>query len=497
MICFFFSFFGTGPNHYEILEFIQNYREFQSFVTKIVATGGGDAPEDVIGGLNKAVQLNWLETSGTRIIFHLCDAPPHGNKYHAHPDSFPNGHVSDRPLKDLFEEINEKKIDYYFGRINSECDKMISIFEVFYQRKITVMNCGDVKDLTTAVLETVKSSVSASCLRSMTDSRVGSLRTRNFTIDKRTPDWSSLPIIKATTVQYQLPENVEMITSFAPLNQTIRECEIQIAPLPFDKGCIRYAFYGRLILRPASSGSKKGDSKKMKSSAMSPSSTTKDSFGDDHDLIVLKEFITHPSIPDLDRQRYMVDLEVQTIASKLAFEFNGRLARTTMEPNLKIKFLMAKVIRFNNLEDTKSRKGSSSAPPRIMAFEKKFRDSMDGEEAKMIKYTNNLNYVADETTLTPSQKKNLKIAIAFSHFTYSFTKGYLLVADLQGVETADAKGSPTLLLTDPAIHCGPHARFGKTNLREEGIKAFFKKHCCNEYCIALGLEAYTATKVEG
>ena len=109
-------------------------------------------------------------------------------------------------------------------------------------------------------------------------------------------------------------------------------------------------------------------------------------------------------------------------------------------------------------------------------------------EDQMIKYTNNLNYVVNPLTLPSDiERLNLKLALAFSHYTYCVTKEYLLVSDLQGISTKDSKGNSMLLLTDPAIHCPAHGRFGKTNLRFEGVKAFFRKHVCNEYCQALGL----------
>jgi len=185
--------------------------------------------------------------------------------------------------------------------------------------------------------------------------------------------------------------------------------------------------------------------------------------------------ISLPKIPELDRQRYMTDLEVQTVAAKLAFEFNARLGRTKEDPNMKLKFLMAKVVRFDNQE---------GKPPRFMAYEKRFR----GPKPEMIKYTNNLDFVRNPGTLDEVGRTCLELAIAFSHFTYSITGGYLLVCDLQGVRTQDKKGKPTLLLTDPAINCSKHLRFGKTNLEAPGISRFFAKHKCNKFCAALGLK---------
>jgi len=188
--------------------------------------------------------------------------------------------------------------------------------------------------------------------------------------------------------------------------------------------------------------------------------------------------ITLPKVIELDRQRYMADLEVQTVASKLAFEFNDRLSKTKKDPNMRLKFLRAKVVRFDN-EDGK--------PPRFMAYEKHFR----GEAPEFVKYTNNMDFVRNPGTLDAVGRTCVKLAVAFSHFTFSITDGYLLVCDIQGTITKDKKDKPTLLLTDPAIHCHKHLRFGKTNWGALGFIKFFAKHKCNDFCYALGLKMPT------
>jgi len=198
-----------------------------------------------------------------------------------------------------------------------------------------------------------------------------------------------------------------------------------------------------------------------------------------NDDVIFKEMLTLANVPELDRQRYTADLEVQTVASKLAFEFNNRLGKTSKDPNSKLKFLRAKVVRFD---------GEDGGPPRFMAYEMRFH----GSTPEMVKYTSNLDFVlnpgADEAAQTL-----VDLAIAFSHFTHSITDGYLLVCDLQGIVTTDKMDKPTLLLTDPAIHCAKHLRFGKTNLGALGINKFFAKHKCNDFCIALGLKMPSIT----
>ena len=48
------------------------------------------------------------------------------------------------------------------------------------------------------------------------------------------------------------------------------------------------------------------------------------------------------------RSKYMVDLQVQTVAAALADNFTSQLSRTTADPGVKLKFLMAKLAKVEN-----------------------------------------------------------------------------------------------------------------------------------------------------
>ncbi|XP_053265125.1 transient receptor potential cation channel subfamily M member 6 isoform X2 [Podarcis raffonei] len=93
------------------------------------------------------------------------------------------------------------------------------------------------------------------------------------------------------------------------------------------------------------------------------------------------------------------------------------------------------------------------------------------------KYNNNNG---DE--ITPSNLLE-EMMLAFSHWTYEYTRGELLVLDLQGVGEN---------LTDPSV-IKPEDKqprgmvFGPANLGEEAIKNFISKHCCNSCCRKLRL----------
>jgi len=93
-------------------------------------------------------------------------------------------------------------------------------------------------------------------------------------------------------------------------------------------------------------------------------------------------------------------------------------------------------------------------------------------EGAFRKYNNNTGFVdRDLMRSTPH---------AFSHWTFHFTRGTLLVCDIQGVEDT---------YTDPQIHSNTDDGwvYGKGDFGREGIERFFETHVCNGLCRYLKL----------
>uniref|UniRef100_A0A914Y6Z4 CCHC-type domain-containing protein n=1 Tax=Panagrolaimus superbus TaxID=310955 RepID=A0A914Y6Z4_9BILA len=63
-------------------KFTESIKDFKEFCDKLEASGRGDDAEDVFGGLDKALSLDWNNEYGTKVIYHIADAPCHGKKYH-------------------------------------------------------------------------------------------------------------------------------------------------------------------------------------------------------------------------------------------------------------------------------------------------------------------------------------------------------------------------------------------------------------------------------
>eukprot|EP01127_Copromyxa_protea_P001223 TRINITY_DN1123_c0_g1_i4.p1 TRINITY_DN1123_c0_g1~~TRINITY_DN1123_c0_g1_i4.p1 ORF type:complete len:223 (+),score=21.43 TRINITY_DN1123_c0_g1_i4:327-995(+) len=200
-----------------------------------------------------------------------------------------------------------------------------------------------------------------------------------------------------------------------PLEMIIRKREVKIAPQPFAEGAERLAYH---MLEQ-----KHGNLR-----------------------LVGKEFKFLGSRKN-SKANYLLQMEIQTIAARLAHSFN--MAYPSEEP---IKFLLTKCMHFMN----RSKPIYFSAEPLILG--------------DYVKYSNNAGWV--------NNKIDSELFNTFSHWTWAATNGYLIIVDLQGVNN---------LLTDPAIHCTDLLKFGDMNLGQEGMKQFFKNHKCSDKCREFGL----------
>jgi hypothetical protein len=70
---------GDSPN-IEALDFTTDANRVRSFIDALRATGGNDTPEDMLGGIRRALNSTWKNQS--KVIIHIADAPPHGRVNH-------------------------------------------------------------------------------------------------------------------------------------------------------------------------------------------------------------------------------------------------------------------------------------------------------------------------------------------------------------------------------------------------------------------------------
>ena len=131
--------FCDGPRQYAVHDFTTNIDKIRKFIDSQPATGGGDMPEDVVGGYKKMCELPWK--AETRIAFHICDAPAHGKKYHNDTntwDTYPKGSPLGITLEELMQKTVDLRINLTFIKLTKQTDKMYEIMKNAYNASGTM-----------------------------------------------------------------------------------------------------------------------------------------------------------------------------------------------------------------------------------------------------------------------------------------------------------------------------------------------------------------------
>ncbi|RHZ65930.1 hypothetical protein Glove_310g22 [Diversispora epigaea] len=417
----------------QVFDFTNSYQEFRNNLSTVPADGGGDFPEDVLGGLDAAItKMTWR--GGTRVILHIGDAPPHGRRFYYGDDKYPDGDPYGLTAESVLEKMQLNEIHYFFGKITPETDTMIQVFRsIIGEFPVFDLLGGDPIDLIKKFVGATISSIATSV--TLTSSLGSKIKSTNSSKQRRdlnpeVPNWDYLPYQKGVILGYNMPETLNKLKDqryFKKENLYSEEFYFKIAPHPFSAGIEKYAYFAI--------------------------NTTSDPL----QKMVMKEYSQDKS--ENPFEKYLEAVEISTVAGYLSNEFNS-IARKKKIPL--VNFLEAKVVR---------------------AF-----------------IDNETRYYVTESELNSKFKRfnaNSGIIIefhpaleAFAHFTYVYTKGYLMICDLQGIELTNS-----FLLTDPAIHCIDPMRFGRTNLGKKGIKKrFLANHKCNDVCRKLGIAKFRRAK---
>ena len=476
-----------SPN-IQFLDFTKSAHEVHSFLNGLTAIGGGDAPEDVLGGIRQALNATWKHQ--TRCIIHIADSPPHGRTLHDMNDSFddyadPGSEPHRLTHASLISQMVRLQINYALLRINNSTDRMA--FTFLQQYAAASADCTLLKtnkyyheacNLSTRrsstahggllfqeaelgitfsalqhlVVKAVTSSVSGTAARHADRMRMGRTGKKSglgfltaihededtipdVPLETVSPQWDKKGWFNETLEVEGFSHDVvvhrantlnDMMAHDDNITLSALELTIHKRQKPFAQGAMRVAYYAR-----------------------TPASVNH---------YVVKSFKGGGSLADL-----ATDMRCQALCKAFAFEFN-----TLVEDKYSIDFIVTACC--------KERKASSDACLSLEPF----------IEGNYIKYNNNASYVNEEIPYDPSNQA----AQAFSHFTFERSRGRFLVCDMQGVGK---------LMTDPAIHTRDPERFilSRTNLGEDGFKFFFISHKCNDVCRKLGLKSNSSMIVSG
>jgi Mg-chelatase subunit ChlD len=118
-----------------VVDFTQDVAAFRSELQHVTAVGGGDIPEDMAGGLFKALTLSWK--ARTRSLILIADAPCHGREFHSFEEDVRNEEVTDdvHDPATVLTQLRATHIDLCFVKITKGTDQMLERFRVYYDRK--------------------------------------------------------------------------------------------------------------------------------------------------------------------------------------------------------------------------------------------------------------------------------------------------------------------------------------------------------------------------
>ncbi|KAK6540225.1 hypothetical protein TWF694_009041 [Orbilia ellipsospora] len=461
---------GDSPN-IQFLDFTSSVDHVLAFLNILQAVGGNDAPEDVLGGVQKALGATWKYK--TRCIVHIADAPPHGRIYHDLGDSGdrysnPGSEPHSLKLEPLIEQMIQSQINYTLLRINNTTDRMAYTFSQVYaaasadcslhptNRYYSSVTKSRSKhsatgkllmheaslgitfdELRNLVVRTVTSSASGTAARHLSRA---SKPTSPLTIIKEdenqekdnSPQWDALSWFQETLVLNGFCPDVtvhgahtldNMMADDDYITMSVLDLTVHKRRQPFAQGGLRLASYARTA-----------------------ASTNR--------------YVVKSSRRDRSQLAELVEgMRCQALCKLFALEFNALLGNENL-----IDFIVTAC--FKGISED-SGDTCISLEPFI--------------EGEYVKYNNNAGYVHGDAT-----NKFNKAAQAFSHFTFERSRGRFLVCDLQGVGG---------LLTDPVVHTSDPDRFilSPTNFGEEGFKFFFASHKCNNLCQKLELKSNATT----
>ncbi|UJR38571.1 hypothetical protein I4U23_031237 [Adineta vaga] len=424
---------------FSILDFTDE-ETFHSFVSTVKCEKGGDACEDVLGGLEKLIGLSWKQP--LRVLMHIADCPSHGRRYHnlaeVCDDYIQNdndGLIGSHHIQKLI----DLQIKYFFGRLTHYTDKMIEQFINYSQNRMNIEQihlekCENLLPFAVHIVSQSIAKATRTVLKKYSLNNDNTIHSnislkinsqRNIIFDKKQPQWSNILTKKVKFLKYECNNELRC-------EQMIQTGNIKIARNPFAQGAMRLAYYGLVLYK------------------------------DRWEKVVFKQYKFIGNSLNI-KDKYLEILDCQTIADHLAQEFNKySLLINTSVIVKKIKFVTTILV---------------SDPPNEGQYHFFTMERFIFGSYK--KFSNNVGYVnQDDPALTLQ---------AFSHWTYERTNGNMMVVDLQGMDIGDDR---TYLLTDPCIHSTDLMRFGRTNLGKPGIKRFFQTHVCNSICRALKLKKH-------
>jgi hypothetical protein len=450
----------------EFKEFTTDYESMVGYIKRIKCTGGEDACEDIATALERALKLDW--SSDLNYVYLIADAPPHGRRYHTADmnDYYPSDDKM-KLIEKLATHYRKSKINLAVLKCNEYIDIMIEIIKTYYDSPANKLRLIEIDKKELMKEDFVKQFI-VTLSKGILDLMMQS-REKNFRRIKR-----KVPISETDGIEGE----IEFGAPFEGRTHTG-----SISGLAFDNKHYKYT----LSLESSDILTCSIGKKKIGTGVFSHCFPLK--IGDEVSYVIKvpKVLLTEP-------KALLPDIEGTLLAKYFANKFNyyfqrakGGESKGISAEIMKVQVLPLVIVERCSPEDPNA---NSLVEKSKIFLAQKF---LKGE---YVKFNNNYGWKSDR------KDSYSLLAQAFTHFTYEFSMGYMMVTDIQGVSIESdkkTKTNPGIAITDPAIHSYVlKDRFGGTNHGKIGMIRFFSTHKCNEYCKKLQLRDIEFTsKVDG
>ena len=446
--------------------------------TNYVAEGGADLCEDIPTALEKIMTLDW-EQNTIKLAILIADAPSHGISYndpakygkYLNYDNFPSDDKKEKNIEYWVKKIAENKINLFIMEFTDDTKIMNKIMKDTYVKSkistcfvdiITMDAIKDQKVLSTHMLSHFKSIIKSTVK--------GTINALNISIVESTQLNTSIET--TVTVDLVQDENQGDVIE-TDQNSKVVYCgeDLNFKYYLYDyeyiykkeKNIFKFANF-RVTKKEEFD---KGNLFKYCLTDPSIGSGTfreafifvgvKDEVIDLNSRYICKKYLKSTNNSFLEKHQ-----EIYLLAKIFYDHFKVLFKKT--KKSLQIFYLYSDVIELND--------DPLSAPLKQGA---KFQIEKMINISKFRKYSNNATYVSDEESYANS------VAQAFSHFTYVYSNGDLIIVDVQG----DSK-----YFTDPAIHTREQKFPPELDRGLAGISEFLFMHKCNSICKSMKLSEY-------
>lgn len=531
-----------GENRLTHHPFTTDVEIVKTFINKTSASGGGDEPEDLAGGLDLALKQDWKSKAKYAII--VSDAPCHGRQFHSCMDDYPTGCPKGLKMEDLVSEFAKRDIILSAIEINNKTEQMYQLLNKPYleiaKRAIKVDKLGN----NTAHFGFVVGFGASATLNSVT---MGNISLKDFLneIKKETVDAESLPDNKPSKSKAKntvnndnklegIPHKTQLQEFMERINTVMGQVDDLNNDEPEDRNPQEPEPNPQEVILP---NLKEDDNPKslfgikVKETKLDYKISDKEipkpkdwnnlseykfnsichSFNipkNRNTFINWKSPIIKPSnikcqvtlsnTPFAEgAMRYAFYMKDITLNQKLVGKLNKTIKQSENNLNHLSKDILSLTICRHIAYDFDDRILNILPDTRLLinfvhAYIYELIDYSNRSAAEHAILPSHQQFISVENYIEGEYSKynnnsgwtndclneTSLIAQAFSHFSWQITRGYLMIVDLQGVGN---------ILTDPQIHCMDPKKFGKGNLGYVGMMKFFMSHICNSYCKHLEL----------